>query len=181
MNVAIRRARPGRAVARPPLGAIALLGICLLATACGGGAHSLGATPSQGRVQQLDTFAQCMRSHGEPDFYLTSKQDLPTSISSQSVLSIMGEVVTGIDPRTPQFQSAMSACKHLLPGGGPQPVSLQQKEQMLQAAACMRLHGFPGYPDPVFPSTGGIGVPALPAGIDTNSPQFQAAQKTCGA
>lgn len=180
MNVTIRRARPGRPTGRPPLAAIALLAICLLAAACGGGPHSPGATPSQGRVQQLDTFAQCMRSHGEPDFYFTSKQNLRSSSSSQSVVSIMGEAVTGVDPGAPQFQSAMSACKHLLPGGGPAPLTEKQKEQALQEAACMRSHGFPGYPDPVFPSTGGIGELPLPASIDTSSPQFQAAQKNCG-
>jgi hypothetical protein len=179
MNVTIRRARRGRAAARPALAGIALLTVGLLAAACSG-SHSPAASPSAGRVQQLDTYAQCMRSHGEPDFYFTSKQNLPSSSSSQTVLSILGEAVVGVDPSTPQFQSAMSACKHLLPGGGPPPVTLKQKEQMLQAAACMRSHGFPDYPDPIFPSTGGIGEQPLPASIDTSSPQFQAAQTTCG-
>lgn len=179
MNVMIRRARPARAAARPALAAIGLLTAGLLA-ACGG-PQAPDATPSAGRVQQLDIFAQCMRSHGEPDFYFVSQQNLPGSSSSQPMLSIMGEAVPGIDPGTARFQSAMTACRHLLPGGGPQPVSQKQKEQLLRAAACMRSHGFPDYPDPFFPSTGGIGEKPLPASIDTSSPQFQAAQKTCGA
>lgn len=181
MNVTIGRARPGRAAARAALAGIALVTAGLLAAACGEGSPAPGATTSADRVQQLDKLAQCIRSHGEPDFYFTSKQNLPSSSSSQPVLSILGEAALGIDPHSPQFQSAMSACKHLLPGGGPPPVTLKQKEQMLQAAACMRSHGFPDYPDPVFPSTGGIEEQPLPAGIDTSSPQFQAAQKTCGA
>lgn len=187
MNVTIRRTRPERAAAcpervaaSPARAGIALLAAGLLAAACGAGSHAPGATPSAGRVQQLDIFAQCMRSHGEPDFYFISKQNLPDSSSSQPILSIMGDAVPGVDPRTAQFQSAITACKHLLPGGGPAPVSQKEKDQMLRAAACMRSHGFPDYPDPFFPSTGGIGQLPFPASIDTSSPQFQAAQKTCG-
>jgi hypothetical protein len=46
----------------------------------------------------------------------------------------------------------------------------------LALARCMRSHGVPKFPDPN--SQGGIGI--TPGdGVDLNSPQFQAAQKTC--
>jgi len=45
----------------------------LLATACSG-SHPAGsgASPAPGNVQQLDTFAACMRSHGVLNFYLSN-------------------------------------------------------------------------------------------------------------
>jgi hypothetical protein len=42
----------------------------------------------------------------------------------------------------------------------------------------MRSHGYPGWPDPVIQN--GLIPNVVPAGIDLNSPQFQAAAKTCG-
>jgi hypothetical protein len=66
----------------------------------------------------MDLFAQCMRSHGEPDFYFVHP-DIAANPSA-TVLSFMGYQVVGIDPQTAQFASA----------------------------ACMRAHGFPDYPDP---------------------------------
>jgi hypothetical protein len=41
----------------------------------------------------------------------------------------------------------------------------------------MRAHGYPDYPDPIV-RNGGVDQ-SLPANIDTNSAQFQAAEKTC--
>jgi hypothetical protein len=158
-----------------------LSGTVVLAAACsGGGSHPLGpATPGPNSVQQMDMFAQCMRSHGESDFYFASPQS--SSSPSASVLSIMGYRVTGIDPQTAQFASAMKSCKHLLPGGGGQPVTQKQLNSMVKSAECMRAHGFPDYPDPQRGANGGVEEQPLPSDIDTSSPQFQAAQKACGA
>jgi len=74
----------------------------------------------------------------------------------------------------------MKACRHLLPFGIPKPMTQQQKDQELEFAACMRSHGYPGYPDPEF-QNGGIIERPLPSSIDTASPQFVSAQKTCSA
>ncbi len=158
----------------------ALAGAVLLAAACsGGGSHPSGSpTPGQGSVQQMDLFAQCMQSHGEPDFYFTNRQSIPNP--SATVLTFMGYQVIGIDPQTAQFASAMKSCKHLLPGGGPRPVSQQQLNSMVKSAACMRAHGFPDYPDPQRGANGGVEELPLPSDIDTSSPQFLAAQKACG-
>jgi hypothetical protein len=67
----------------------------------------------------------------------------------------------------------------LFPGGAPQPITQAQKEQMLKFAACIRAHGFPSYPDPQFPSGGGVMRPQN--NINVGSPQFQAAAQTCNA
>ncbi len=157
----------------------AVLAPALLVAACGGGSPGAepGASPSLGRAQQLAVFAKCLRSHGEPNAYISGPRN---ANSSATVLSIMGYTLTGVTPRSAQFTSAMKACKHLLPGGPPPPMTQQQKEQMLKAAACMRAHGYPGYPDPTF-QNGGVLEQPLPASIDTTSPRFQAAQKACNA
>jgi hypothetical protein len=160
----------------------ALAAAVLLAAACsgGGGSHLAGsaATPAQDTVQQLDIFAQCMRSDGEPNFYFANPQSTPNP--SATVLEFMGQQVIGIDPQTAQFASAMKSCKHLLPGGGPKPITQKQLNSMLGFAACMRAHGFPGYPDPQRGPNGGVVQQPLPSSVDTSSPQFQAAEKACG-
>jgi hypothetical protein len=145
----------------------------LLAAACGG-SPSAAPSPAPGNVQQLDVFAACMRGHGVLNFYFSGSR---SASDSSTALSIMGHYVTGVNPHTAQFSAAMKACKHLLPGGGPRPMTRQQINQMVKFAACMRAHGYPDYPDPIV-RNGGVDQ-SLPANIDTNSAQFQAAEKTC--
>lgn len=64
--------------------------------------------------------------------------------------------------------------------GGRIPSAARQRllRQMIKAAACMRTHGYPGWPDPALRN--GQISPGTPTNIDMNSPQFQAAQKACG-
>ena len=147
----------------------------LLATACGGGSPSATPSASPGSVRQLDVFAACMRSHGVLNFYFANS---PGTSDAQTVLSIMGHYVPGVNPQTPHFGTAMKACKHLLPGGGPGKMTRQQINDLVKFAACMRAHGFPDYPDPIV-HNGGVGELPLPSDIDTSSAQFQKAQQTC--
>jgi hypothetical protein len=174
----IHRRRSGRQ--RRAGGLTAVVAAVTLAAACGGGgSHPLGpATPGRSGVQQMDLFAQCMRTHGEPDFYFSHPDSAANP--SATVLSFMGYQVIGIDPQTAQFTSAMHSCKHLLPGGGPKPITQRQLDSMVKSAACTRAHGFPDYPDPERDPNGGIEVQPLPSSIDTSSPQFEAALKACG-
>jgi hypothetical protein len=51
-------------------------------------------------------FAACMRSHGVTNF-------------PDPKVSNGGFMITGINPNSPQFQTAMQACRTLMPGGGP--------------------------------------------------------------
>jgi hypothetical protein len=158
-------ARPRRAAPR----ALALAALALLVGACGGGGSSAagGSTP----YQQALSYAQCMRSHGEPGF---------PDPDSQGLFQNLGPV----DIRSPQYLSATKTCGHLLPASH---VSAAQRQQdlsrQLKYAGCMRSHGFPDTPDPVLMPNGnmegaGPGGAAGP-GIDTNSPQYNSAQRTC--
>jgi hypothetical protein len=46
-------------------------------------------------------------------------------------------------------------------------------------SACMRSHGFPDFPDPESRPGGVVVLPVEPPGIDPDSPQVKAAQRTC--
>jgi hypothetical protein len=164
------------ALTRAALVPVALAVAALLATACGGSHPARSAaSPGAGNVQQLDVFAACMRGHGVLNFYFTNSRPSSTS----PALSVMGHYVTGVNPQTATFVAAMKACKHLLPGGGPPPITQKQIDSMVKFAACMRSHGYPDYPDPIV-QNGGVEESPLPSSIDTSSAQFLAAEKTCG-
>jgi hypothetical protein len=177
------RPRPRRR--RAGVLAAVLAGVALLAAACSGsGTPNAGASSGPGAitVQKIDSFAACMRSHGVANFYLSPKTGASSPSSSQPVLSFLGYQVTGVNPQTLQFQSAMKACRHVL-GISPPSAAVQHKQfvQLLKSAACMRSHGYPDWPDPsTGPNGQGIMDPGPPAGVDVNSPRVQAAAKACG-
>ena len=176
MKNSIRRLRGSRPAA---VAMAALAGAALLA-ACGGSKAAPGTSPGQPTLKQVDAFAQCMRSHGLANFYLSSPNSANPDPNELAIGFLPYGVVYGMDMSSPQYQSASSACGHLLPGGGePPPVTAAQLRSMDRAAACMRAHGFPGYPDPVVQN--GHLVPGTQLkGIDVSSPQFLAAVKACG-
>jgi hypothetical protein len=149
-----------------------MAGIALVTAACGSGAS--GSSPSAGSSQAGGTtnyqkdlaYAQCMRSHGVPDF---------PDPSSNGVFAI-----NGINLESGTGKAAEQACRHLLPGGGQMSQAQQQQrlDELLKLARCMRSHGVPDFPDP----TDTNGQPRLNlkgTGIDRNSPQFQSAQRAC--
>lgn len=84
--------------------------------------------------------------------------------------------IVPVDPS----QSAQKTCQHLLPTHT-LPTAAELREQFRQAlkpAKCMRVHGYPDWPDPVVRH--GLVPNVIPPGVDLNSPQFQAAAKPCG-
>jgi len=116
----------------------------------------------------MTKFAACVRSHGEPNF---------PDPNAQGQFSMSAVTTGGIDPRAPQLGQAVQACEKDLPKSGPTAVSpatqAQARQQLLQFSACMRSHGVPTFPDP---PPGGQAIRILPgSGIDTQSPQYQAA------
>jgi hypothetical protein len=172
--------------------AVAVGALALVATACVGGggtrgvatlqhkstgtattAASTGFAPTGANMQtQLLAFSACMRKHGEPGF--------PDPVNGNLIID--GEVGSPVQPQSSQFQAAMKVCQHL--GGSPQVSPAQQRQgetKVLQAAKCMRAHGFPDYPDPTFDSSGGMSI-SLPQSMlgEVGSPLFKAAQVTCG-
>jgi len=183
MNKNSIRSRP--AARRPALIAAlavmaALAGAALLA-ACGGShAPDPGSSPGQPTRQQVNAFAQCMRSHGLTNFYLSSPNSANPDPGHLAIGFLPYGVVYGMDMSSPQYQSAQSTCGHLLPGGGEAPpVTAAQLRAMDRTAACMRTHGFPDWPDPVV-QNGHLVPNPLPSGADPSSPQFAAAVRVCG-
>ncbi|HEY3954706.1 MAG TPA: hypothetical protein VGM53_15140 [Streptosporangiaceae bacterium] len=67
-------------------------------------------------------------------------------------------------------------------GGGHQGADgasvLKPLRRLIEAAARMRTHGYPGWPDPILQN--GQVNPGNPANVGTSSPQFQKAAKVCG-
>jgi hypothetical protein len=54
--------------------------------------------------------------------------------------------------------------------------NMSKRDALVAFAACMRENGVPNFPDPT-PSGGGLRLGT--EGIDTDSPQFQTAERTC--
>jgi len=180
------------------LAALAVIVASLLLAACGGSSSSSGVahigttsstdassgsgggTPessetSAANQQKMVKFAQCMRTHGEPEF------PEPT----EGGIRIQNHNGHGPNPESSQFQAAEKACKQYAPARqAPSPAQQAKvQEQALKFSACMRSHGVPNFPDPEFKNGGGavrLRVKAGGAGaINPSSPQFQAAAKAC--
>src|ERR1700733_3554636 len=140
-------------------------------SASAGSSHSGSASPDSEAV----AYSACVRAHGVPNF-----PDPKVSTNGNEV-----KVAIGINPSissNPHFKSAQEACRKLLPNGGPggesnHQISPQEQSEYLKAAACIRLHGIPKFPDPTF-SGGGVHVPKV-AGVNLHSAQARAAEEAC--
>lgn len=158
-------------------------GVARLSSNTSGGSAADGAgkasTPERGASaqQKMVAYSQCTRTHGVPEFPEPTEGHLLIHSSSHN-----GHV-TGVNPRSSQFQAAQKVCGKLIPEpGAPSPAQQAKvQESALKFSQCMRTHGVPSFPDPTF--SGGGAKLTLKAGgangIDPNSPQFKAAQKTC--
>lgn len=150
--------------------ALVASGCALALAACGSGGKPTATGGSRAYTSFLN-FSKCMRSHGVSSF--------PDPSPGGGIKLPVGSG-SGPDPRAPAFQGAQRSCKYLLPGGGP-PASVPEsvKAAELKNARCMRAHGVPNFPDPTFPTGGGV-ERQLPFSIDPNSPALKAAAKACG-
>jgi len=145
--------------------AAAVAGVALLVTACSGGGGSSPAAAGSAAFQNALSYAQCMRSHGEPGF--------PDPDSKGNFLNL-----GPVNIHSPQYLSASKACGHLLPSYQVTPAQRQQElSSALKYSACMRSHGVPSFPDPVELANGNIEL-RLGAGHGS-SPQQQAAEQAC--
>jgi hypothetical protein len=155
--------------------------------ACGGGPTTPGAatgsTPTTVASTSADdgtdatglvAYSSCMRSHGVPDFPdPTSSGGIPKA----GVISAEGAVSSA------QVNAASNSCEHLLPAGGSlsgkpiQTITTQDQQDYLNAAVCLRSHGFTSIPDPTF-SDGTVHLD-IPSSIDTHSTQFTQAKQIC--
>jgi hypothetical protein len=131
-------------------------------------------TGSEGTALQ---FAECMRSHGVPQF--------PDPGSSGGPAFGPGSAPKS----SPAFGSAVTKCNKLVPGGGPSATaapaaSASDLHTALAWAACVRKHGEPNFPDPSTSARTGLffrGI-VFPVGadFDPQAPAFKQAQAACG-
>ena len=93
-----------------------------------------------------------MRSHGVPNFP-------DPSPGGPSVIP------NWINPQTPAFRSAQTACAKFLGGDGSRASRPESEElELLNLAKCMRAHGLPSFPDPTTSPP-----PAPPSGTHTGN------------
>jgi subtilase family serine protease len=121
---AAKRRRGGARFYRVAPVAVSLLGIGVLAAACGGGPSSPGvasagkATTTTGTSVGLSggsasvenallAYVACMRTHGEPN--------MPNLTIAGGEVHISATPGSGFNPNTPQYTAASNACEHLLP------------------------------------------------------------------
>ena len=155
--------------------------VAVLATACGGTAPPSASAPTY--AQEL-ALAQCMRSHGVPNFPDPNPSGGYSLTSNGAVVGAGG---ASIDIDGSQAQAAYGDCRHLLPGG-PSISQLEQdvqQEQQRQAQAlpallkweqCVRSHGVPNFS---LDLGGQSPAPGKSGAVNPNSPQFQAAVAAC--
>jgi hypothetical protein len=159
---------------------LAVVCCAALIAACGSSGKPSSAGGSSGYAQKLQ-FVVCMRSHGVPNLPDPSPNGAAPSGPYNSFEGIV--IPSTINPQSPAFQSADQSCEKLLSAGSAPrpPISESQKLAAIANAQCMRKHSVPGFPDPEFPSGGGIGIQIGGPGDDPQSPAFQHAEKICGS
>lgn len=135
---------------------------------------------SQAQAQQaILNFARCMRSHRVSNF--------PDDLNFQNV--------PGINPSSPAFKTAQTACQHLLPVKTPPAAapSAQTHAKLLRLSNCLRAHGYPSMPDPrpnpppthssqygTLYGEGDYWI-GIPNSINAHSPAFVRTLRTCHA
>jgi hypothetical protein len=173
-----------------------LIGTAMLVAGCGAGGSGQGvvslgtmtttatATTAPAARQSVNkssptnsaiAFVGCMRTHGE------SNMPEPNVSKTGGHTSVSVSASSGIDPNSPLFAAAYKACRHLLPNNGApskeDTITPIDQKDYLKAAACMRAHGITDFPDPSF-QDGDVSFSSR-AQIDTNTPQYMGALRTC--
>jgi hypothetical protein len=133
-----------------------------------------GSGSSSSPDSQAVAYSACVRAHGVPTF---PDPKVTTNGNEVKVAIAVNPSISG----NPRFKSAQQACRKLMPGGGPggegnHQITSQEQAQYLKAAACIRSHGIPNFPDPTF-SGGGVHIEHR--GLNESSPAFKAAVRAC--
>ena len=88
--------------------------------------------------------------------------------------SVSAQSGSDLDPNNPRYQAANRVYQARLPfGGSPPPPTARRLAEEVKFAACIRQHGFPGFPDP-----NNHGVFVL-NNFDLSSNRLQSARQTC--
>lgn len=154
---------------RSPVIAVAAAGLALLTAACGSSPASTASTTAAG--SSGEAFAQCMRSHGVPDY--------PAPQSNGQMQKITSGQQVGVSDSA--LASAQAACQSRWPYQALTPAQQQrQLTEYLKFARCMRSAGLPRFPDPT--ASQGQVVFVLSAsqdGFNPHSPQVLAKARQC--
>ena len=146
---------------------VASLGPAATTTTSGASLAPGGGGLPKGSTADFVKFAHCMQQHG---------------IQAEVGQGGHGISINGGSPNSPQFQSAIDACRKDLPGGGPPQLTPAEQAEYAKAmarfAACMRTHGVPGFPDP---NAQGMFTPGEFEKLDPTASFFQSAFKACGS
>jgi hypothetical protein len=158
------------------LATLTVASLALVATACASSTHnSPGGTALKDPAQAVYQYAGCMRNHGVnnlPDPKVSSSQPGSTTIATDVPRTIV---------KSPQFRTALQACRGLLPSphNSGSPAQLQVREQeMLAFARCVRSHGQTNFPDPT--SQGQLSLAMIhAAGVDLHAPDVLPTARAC--
>ena len=171
-----------------PLAALAMLAmVAVISAACGGtpssGDTNTAATPAgTGRNggntttttrEKAVKFAECMRANGVSTF------PDPDASGEMTIDGIANG--SSVDPNSPAFKQALSACKDLEPPGFTGTTATpQQRIARLEFAQCVRKNGVPDFPDPT-PNGPLIDTNRIPSAATTGGMSaLNAAMQKCG-
>jgi hypothetical protein len=157
--------------------AVALSTFAMLIAGCGGGgAHT---SSSSKVISSALAYANCMRSHGVPDF---PDPDSRGEFHLRPVRVEDGRTtpVADLVPGAPALLAAERVCGSF--GSAGRQVTAAQEEQAfheaMKAAVCMRANGVPDYPDPKL--VGGSIDQGYNGKFNPDSPAFRRAAAKCG-
>ena len=171
-----------------PLAALGLLAmVAVLSAACGGtpsggdtntaatrvGTGSSGGNNSAAPREKAVKFAECMRANGVSTF------PDPDASGEMTIDGIANG--SSVNPNSPVFKQALSACKDLEPAGFTgTTVTPQQRIARLEFAQCVRKNGVPDFPDPS-PNGPLIDTNRIPSAATTGGlSALNAAMQKCG-
>lgn len=160
---------------KPLIAAAASIATATAIAACGSSSPTTTSTsgpaeapPSHAQIvqdqQDMVRFTSCMRSHGI--------DGLPDPTNNGRAFKVAMAPNSPV-AQSPAFRPAVSACQHLLPGGG-QPTqgaghTQAQVTELLAFVRCLRTHGFPNFPDPT--SSGNVTQQMVAAaGVNLHQP-----------
>jgi hypothetical protein len=166
--------------------ALPLIGVALLATACGGGSTKTSSSASTSTTAPAGSstaaasrakFTQCLESHGVPASVASAgfgRRGAGGSTSSTTT----GGTAPGRSSLFTQYQSAFNACRSDLPsgfGGG----GNFNSAAFAAYRNCLEIHGVTV--PTTQPGSSGTGGFSGGLGAASRSPAFQAAQKACAS
>jgi hypothetical protein len=143
----------------------------LLAAGCGGGSSpgvaSVASSTQNGTLASAFAFARCMRSHGISGWPDPTSQGFFDKAKLRS-LGLSLSRVRALEE---------GPCNIPLPSPQGYTITPADRADYLRGAACMRAHGFAGFPDPTFPSNS-VRFD-IPPSINQDAPRFRNAAMIC--